>query len=276
MAVSTGKFVAASAGVLLLSSAFSLPSLALSFGVDGRQTLETYARTRGLDMKTARKFYGASGLVVCGEAHGAGQLTLARDVITTAAHVLFDANGGLRAPQCAFEIEIDGAPVRMEIDMESIAAGSHKPYALPAIHDWAVAKLRRPLEGVSPYGLAASVAPDKPVELAARGHFDWGGGRLLSLQSCKLYGQAGAAAPAPREFACDCETGDGASGGAVLAENEDGAPTRDLAAIFVGWRSKKPGAVAPFSPTHYNFTVSVEGAFRAAVLNAARQTIGRR
>ncbi len=274
MAVSKGSVVAVCAGALLTVSAVS--ASALSFGVEGRKTLEDYARERGLDMKTARKFYGASGLVVCGEAHGAGQLTLARDVITTAAHVLFDANGAPRAAQCAFEIEVDGVAVRTPIVMDSIVAGSRRPYAQPAVHDWAVAKLQRPLDGVQPYGLAPAVAPDKPVELAARGHFDWGGGRQLSLQSCKLYGQAGANAPAPREFACDCETGDGASGGAVLAENPDGAPTRDLAAIFVGWRSKKPGAVAPFSPTHYNFTVSVEGGFRAAVLSAARQAIGQR
>lgn len=248
----------------------------LSFGAQGRRTLEDYARLRGLDLKSARQTYAASGLVVCGAAHGAGQLTLTDDVLTTAAHVLFDASGAPRAEQCAFEIESEGATQRIAIDMKTIVAGSRKPYAQPAVDDWAVARLERPAAGIAPYALAPAIAPDSPVELAARGHFDWGGGRNLSLQGCKLYGQLTAAAQGQREFAFDCETGDGASGGAVLADQDARAPGRALAAILVGWRSKKPDAPAPFSSTHYNFAVSVEGAFRAAVLAAARHVVGQR
>ena len=36
-------------------------------------------------------------------------------------------------------------------------------------------------------------------------------------------------------------------------------------AIFVGYRSVAPDQALPFSPTHYNFAVTVEGAFRRAV-----------
>lgn len=260
---------AAPAGAWLTPSSAALVSPIVSFGASGRRTLEDHARARGLPLADARRLYAASGLVVCGGAHGAGQLTVARDVITTAAHVLFDDSGALRA-DCAFEVEVDGRSVRTPIDRAAVVAGSRKPYAAPAVDDWAVARLVAPVAGVEPYGLAPPGAPAHAVEMATRGHFDWGDGRTLSLQLCTLYGKPESAHTAPREFACDCETGDGASGGAALTAATARGP-RELVAILVGWRSKKPHTVAPFSATHYNFTVSVDGAFRAAVMAAAKR-----
>ena len=55
-----------------------------------------------------RRSHAASGLIYCGETHGAGQLTLANNVVTTAAHVLFDERGALRSENCDFAIETDG------------------------------------------------------------------------------------------------------------------------------------------------------------------------
>ncbi|VTZ21744.1 hypothetical protein MPC1_11050001 [Methylocella tundrae] len=39
--------------------------------------------------------------------------------------------------------------------------------------------------------------------------------------------------------------------------------------MLVGWRSNKPFHSAPFSPTHYNFAVTIEGAFKKAVIASA-------
>ena len=72
-----------------------------------------------------------------------------------------------------------------------------------------------------------------------------------------------------REFAFDCETGDGASGGAVMVD----AARPTLGAILVGWRSNKPFRSAPYSATHYNFVVTVEGAFKKAVFAAANPMV---
>jgi hypothetical protein len=234
-------------------------------GDDKRLGLEDFAAAHRLSIENLRRSHEASGLVECGTAHGAGQLTLATNVITTAAHVFFDEHGERRAETCDFVAEIDGEQGRIPIETTSIVAGTMQPYAIDAVHDWAVAKLTRPLDGVSPYDLASDLSVNEPVEFVARGHSDWGKGRRLSFQDCALRLQTNAARDGAREFAFDCDTGDGASGGAVLLGDEH----RRLGAILVGWRSDNPWKTEPFSASHYNFVVSIEGAFRRAVLHAA-------
>jgi len=235
------------------------------FGKNSRETVDQFAVEHKLDAKDVRHAHAASGLIECGRAHGAGQLTLSDDVVTSAAHVFFDEAGNPRAKTCIFALEIDGNPVRVPIDPSTIVAGSTDPYAIAAVHDWAVARLAHPVSGVTPYGLADAPAANLPVEFVARGHIDWGEGRRLSMENCHLHDQLEVAAEGTREFSFDCETGDGASGGAVLM----GADQMKIGAVLVGWRSNRPMAAMPFSRTHYNFVVSIEGAFRKAVIAAA-------
>ena len=242
----------------------------VAFGTNGRKTAEVFAAEHGADPQIVRREHAASGLITCGDAHGAGQLTEANDVVTTAAHVLFDEDGKPRAPVCQFSIVNEGKPVRVPLDLTTVVAGSRKPYSVQAVHDWAVVKLQRPIDGVTPYQLADSVGVSKDVLFAARGHFDWGNGRVMSMEACRLQAQLNKGSEGTREFAFDCETGDGASGGAVLT----GDDKLHLGAILVGWRSNSPTKLVPFSPTHYNFVVSVEGEFRDAVTNAARRLVG--
>jgi hypothetical protein len=244
----------------------------LVFGKNTRRSAEDFAAAEKLNVKDLKRAHAASGLVECGEAHGAGQLTVVGNVITTAAHVFFDEKGGLRGKSCTFAIELDGQAIRVPVDLSSVQAGSTNPYAFPAVHDWAVAKLTKSIPEVTPYQLSESVKADAPIEFVARGHIDWGDGRRMSMESCRLHDQLSLGQEGTREFAFDCETGDGASGGAVLM----GEDQMQLGAILVGWRSNKPYRAVPFSSTHYNFAVSVEGAFRAAVLDAAKKMVGQR
>jgi len=242
------------------------------FGKNSRRSIEDFAATNKLDPKELKDRYTASGLVECGAAHGAGQLTLADDVVTTAAHVFFDEHGVPRAKSCAFVIESAQKLVKVPIDLASIVAGSKDPYAIAAVSDWAVAKLTRPIAGVVPYSLASAAKPNTPVSFVARGHIDWGDGRKLSMERCMLHDQTSVGPEGTREFSFDCETGDGASGGAVVID--DAAPA--IGAILVGWRSNKPFRSAPFSPTHYNFVVTIEGAFKKAVVAAASRVVASR
>lgn len=242
----------------------------VAFGTNGRKTEDVFAAEHGQDTKTVKREHAASGLITCGDAHGAGQLTEASDVVTTAAHVLFDEDGNPRAPVCQFSIVNDGKLVKVPLNLATIVAGSRKPYSVQAVNDWAVVRLQRPVDGVTPYQLADSVGVNKEVLFAARGHFDWGGGRMMSMELCHLQAQTAKGAAGTREFAFDCETGDGASGGAVLT----GDDKLRIGAILVGWRSNAPTKLVPFSPTHYNFVVSIEGEFRDAVNNAARRLVG--
>lgn len=242
----------------------------VAFGVNGRKTAEIFAAERGIDPQTVKKSYSASGLITCGDAHGAGQLTEAADVVTTAAHVLFDEEGNPRAATCTFSVLSDAKLIRVPVNMASVVAGSRKPYSVQAVHDWAVVKLEKAVDGVAPYQLADAMAVNKDVLFAARGHFDWGNGRVMSMEACRLQAQLNKGAEGTREFAFDCETGDGASGGAVLT----GDDKLHIGAILVGWRSNSPTKLVPFSPMHYNFVVSIEGAFRDAVSNAAKRVVG--
>jgi len=235
------------------------------FGRNSRRSVDDFATDHRLNPERLRHDFEAAGLIECGQAHGAGQLTLANDVVTTAAHVFFDEQGKPRAKSCTFVAELGGKPVRIPIDLHSIVAGSTNPYAIAAVHDWAVAHLTRPLEGVMPFSLAGSIHGNEPVEFVARGHIDWGEGRRLSMEQCRLRDQLSIGSEGTREFSFDCETGDGASGGAVVTA----ANKPVIGAILVGWRSTKPFISAPFSNTHYNFAVSIEGAFKRAVIAAA-------
>jgi hypothetical protein len=98
------------------------------------------------------------------------------------------------------------------------------------------------------------------VLFVARGAIDWGGGTRMSLQSCRLRDGLEDGAEGTREFSFDCAANVGASGAGLL--DGDG---KGLMAIFVGYRSIAPDQALPFSATHYNFAVTIEGAFRRAV-----------
>lgn len=243
------------------------PTQVLVLGKDRRAAAEQFAAAHKIEVDKLREAHAASGLIQCGRAHGAGQLTLANDVITTAAHVFLDEQGGHRARTCHFVTDIGGKQRRIPIDMGSIVAGSARPYAVKAINDWAVARLAYPVEDIAPYELAEDVTVDQSVEFVARGHSDWGDPRRMSFEACRLRALTNQVKNGSREFAFDCATADGASGGAVLL----GADHRRLGAILVGWRSNDPSRTSPYSATNYNFVVSVEGAFRDALLYAAKK-----
>ena len=235
------------------------------FGHDARRLPQAFAAEHDLDSAEVTRSHAASGLIQCGNAHGAGQLTLADDVVTTAAHVFFDENGLPRATSCNFDVMINGRDMHVPIDLGSIVAGSTNPYNVAPADDWAVARLARPMHGVKPYGLAGDIHEDEQITFVARGHIDWGDAKNLSMQDCLLHNQLSASSQGTREFSFDCDTGDGASGGALMFDRD----YMRIGAILVGWRSNRPFNAIPFSRTHYNFAVTVEGAFRQAIYSAA-------
>lgn len=159
LSLTAALFIPAAAGALPVQKAsdisVSLPiTQVLVFGKNSRQSPEQFAAAESLNVKDVKRAHAASGLVECGEAHGAGQLTLVGNVITTAAHVFYDEQGALRGTGCTFAIEIDGRSVRVPVDLTSIKAGSTNPYAFPAVHDWAVAKLTKTIADATPYQLS--------------------------------------------------------------------------------------------------------------------------
>jgi hypothetical protein len=235
------------------------------FGAETRQTLDGFARRNHLDLGDLKRRHAASGVIHCGNARGAGQLTLADNVVTTAAHVFYDETGALRADaaHCAFTATVEGQEINVPVDTRTIVAGSANPYVTAAAHDWAVARLARAVPSATPYGLGIP-SGNLAIRFVARGHSDWGAGRELSLEACRLRDGLSQGDEGTREFAFDCAAGVGASGGALLdAEGEK------LLAVFVGFRSVAADQRLAFSPFNYNFAVTVEGAFRRAVIEAA-------
>jgi hypothetical protein len=235
------------------------------FGRDSRQTIEDFSKTHHLDSVEVRRDQSASGVIQCGDAHGAGQLTLSTDVVTTAAHVFYDEDGHPRASSCSFDLTVDGKPVHVPVQLPSIVAGSTNPYAVSPVYDWAVAHLAHRVEGVRPYTIASGIHADEPMTFVARGHIDWGGAKDLSLEECHLHDQLDAGTGGTREFSFDCDTGDGASGGALMLDKE----RSQIGGVLVGWLSNHPRRAIPFCHTHYNFAVTMEGDFRSAVIAAA-------
>ena len=239
------------------------PVSAITFiGGDRRESLEGFAARRGLERSAVVARYAATGVVRCGTAVGTAQLVLAPDVIATAAHNLFDPQGKLRGAgeRCRFEITVRGERQAVFLDVAHVATGSSAPYGSPAIADWAVARLMRPIVGVSPYALAAAVAVPTPIVLLAAARPD--GSAASAIEDCTAHAVTNAAA-GMRELAVDCSGESGTSGAAFLTA--DGR----FAGIYVGFRSRTPQQAAPFSHEHYNFGVTAEGDFRRALIAAA-------
>lgn len=242
------------------------------FGQNARRVPQVYAEEHGLPAAEVIRNHAASGLIQCGNAHGAGQLTLSDDVVTTAAHVFYDENGLPRARSCTFEYTAGKAEQHVTIDVANVVAGSTKPYDVAVTHDWAVARLSHAVTGVRPYGIAGDAHANEPMTFVARGHIDWGNAKNLSLQDCTLHDQLSEGEEGTREFSFDCDTGDGASGGAVMLDHD----ASQVGGILVGWRSNKPFQAVPFSRMHYNFAVTLEGAFREAVIAAAGKMVSQK
>lgn len=248
------------------ASGASLPSAAILIDGDDRLSPIDYARTNGLSPAQMAGRFGATGIVRCGGAVGTGQLVEASNVLVTAAHVLVAPGGGPRGvgDDCTFEIEAGGERQRVPIEVERAMTGAREPYAMPAVHDWAVAPLLFPVRAVRPYALAPAMKVPGPVVLVAAARSD--GEESHSLERCSARQVTAQGPGGLREVALDCDAEGGTSGSALLT------PKGGLVAIYVGFRSAHPGTPGPFSMSHYNFALTVEGPLRHAIMSAARRS----
>jgi len=213
---------------------------------------------RGSPYTNSHTHVGATGLVRCGGRVGTAQLVLRNDLIITAAHVLFGSSGA--HGDCVFVPRM-GSGEAIAIDPASIRAGSQTPLSHTATSDWAVARLVAPVTAATPYVLAAQTSSLGAVTMCAAGN---GAPTAFGAENCTIRSVTKTAADGVRELAIDCSGSPGGSGGAIISEN--GAVT----GIYIGDRSTNPSAVQPYSKTHYNFGITIEGAFRRALLAAAR------
>jgi hypothetical protein len=235
------------APALELAGASSAPVLRLAVLMDhDRRTIPNASQ------------FSATGLVRCGDTVGTAQLVLHRDMIITAAHVLVGPSGARLG--CVFTPNL-GAGSPIPIEAGTIKAGSRTPLSQTATKDWAVARLAAPASSAVPYGLAPQGAQQTIVTVCAGGN---GRPMRFGAESCTVRRIIRTAPDGIRELAIDCSGGPGGSGGALLT------PAHAVSAIYVGDRSFNPDQSEPYSQTHYNFAITVDGEFRRAIVAEAR------
>jgi hypothetical protein len=136
---------------------------------DDRLSPADYAAAHHLSASVVASRFGATGVVRCGGAVGTGQLVGSSGVLVTASHVLFETGGKPRGTgsACTFDIVAGGRHVVVPILTQHVVCGATEPYANPAIRDWAVAPLERPVPGARPYPLAGPISIPSSIVLAA-------------------------------------------------------------------------------------------------------------
>lgn len=262
-----GLFAAAAA---LLGCAFGLSVTAadaVTLISDARLTLPEFAAKAGQDPNLFETRYAATGMVICNGTYSTAQLTVRNNLVTTAAHAFFDARGKSRGDlsQCEFTIAIGGQRHKIAIDADTLRVGSRDPYAVSPVHDWAVVRLAEDVPGAEPYALGTPGPVGTSVFMLAHRHRGWVHDGSKAIEACAIRIMQAVDAKSAREIAIDCSAGEGASGSAIMLQGS----TRAMIGIYIGWRSTHPETSGPFSSTHMNFGVAIEGPFRDAILAAA-------
>ena len=231
---------------------------------DARLTLPEFAQKSGQDPSLFEARYAATGMVICSGVYSTAQLTVRNDVVTTAAHAFFDADGKSRGDlsACTFTIKIGGVQHAIPLDLSSLRVGSRNPYAASPVHDWAVVRLTQKVPDARPYALGSTDAAGTQIVMLAHRHRGWVHDGRKAIEACAIRTSHRVESSSAREIAIDCSAGEGASGSAIMLPGSSCA----MVGIYVGWRSTHPDSPGPFSQTHMNFGVAIEGPFRNAIL----------
>lgn len=225
-------------------------------GHDGRVGARLAAVALAASQAELAMRYAATGVIECGGVRGIGQITGRGDVVTSAAHVFFDESGRSRAEsgRCLFRTA-SGTEIGLTPDASS--CGSSRPYEASGRHDWAVARLERPLEGVRPYRLGGTPRIGQEVTVVGYEHGE------ATWDFCRVRDVV-AGAGGGVEIRTDCVGVDGLSGAAYLTREAKPA----VLGVHVGFRSRQPDATLAYAEDHYTFGAAIGGAFGRAVTAA--------
>jgi Trypsin-like peptidase domain len=207
--------------------------------------LPKFAKRHGYSAEQMRGRLGATGRLSCPWGTATAFLIGESDLFVTSAHVFVDldpanprsakgrgkaAKRGAKpslgasmgdAGRCKLTFLLGQGRYRiakgsLRIGTNLFTEGIHKPWL-----DWAVGRLDRPVQGVTPYGIGtAPLSPGAPLVSISQGMGDF----IPRVCSGKLLDVAGYRAPV--SFTTSCDVGLGASGGPVLAatpSERDGA-----------------------------------------------------
>lgn len=231
---------------------------------DSRLTLPEFAAKTGQDPTLFEARYAATGMVVCAGVYSTAQLTIKNDVVTTAAHAFYDADGNPRGDlaTCVFSVMVEGKQRSIPIDVVSLKVGSRNPYAVAPVHDWAVVRLVEAVPKARPYAVGTPGPVGTQIVMVANRHRGWVNDGRKAIETCAIRTETSVERASARELAIDCSAGEGASGSAIMLPGA----SCSMVGIYVGWRSTHPDRPGPYSETHMNFGVAVEGPFRHAIM----------
>jgi hypothetical protein len=215
------------------SQEFVLP-VGIYGDVDRRMTEAEYAQATHQSPSDIRQRYAPTGTLFCRTAteefEGSAQLTLANDVITTAAHLLarnrLSCENILDVTACVFTIQAAGRTQQIAVE-RLVGMGFKCPAPPKEYQDWAVMKLLRPARDVTPYRvdptLIDNLKPgDKVINVCHSQDFQrkGAGGEATfpkHIGGCEIkrtYRRFGVAST-------DCDIGETCSGGSLLRRDDD-------------------------------------------------------
>lgn len=219
----------------------ALPLQKLSPPGDQRHPIEEFTLVGAKDQAEMRHRLAATQSLSC---DAAASLVYRPDVIVFAAHEILNGKGALqdRTFQCAFRVTTTDGDGRSHVEDYPIlldtldygplgekGADSGDAFLQSFVVDWAVARLARPVTGITPYPLVpqADVArlqePDQRIVTVSPQTQNWHGKKASLAGSCRtLVRDADTALRFPSLQESDCFSGPGASGGAVLADDGRG------------------------------------------------------
>ncbi len=257
--------------LLLALAIWSAPASANIIGKDDRGALNALGPELGLSAEEIMRIRQVSGHVACFAPQpvvASGALFLADDLVLTAAHTFFTADGG-RAGKCFFRAQAPGAdwmPLKTDAAHARFGAVPPKP---GSNNDWAVVRLATPIAGAEPFPPAATRprAGDHLTVLTAHpADMEAVDPAMPVVRGCTVR-RVPVSTAATNFYRSDCDAAGGASGGMHLARVDGKLVFRAITISTGPWRDPKL-AGAPYDEKAGSVTTALTT--DAAILAAAQ------
>jgi hypothetical protein len=231
-------------------------------GTDDRKLLSEFTIDGVADQAAMRASLAATQWLSCSDGNGSASLIYRKDVIIFSAHELLkdEAKHSQELDDCVFVVtnkegKADHYPLLLAtLDHGAAAPASQddETWNRSNQHDWAIARLARPVEGIEPYRLPEQAevgAPGAAVTTISESTDNWRGANGMLAQNCHVIAvEARLANRFPAVMHLDCDVGKGASGSAILQDIGSGAPRYVGTTIaYTGNHCREAGLITCFS-----------------------------
>ncbi len=215
--------------VLLLSAPAIAEQREGVIGPESRVLLGQFDPSPALDARKIRRKLGATHRMICEDQAATANIVATNDTVITVAHLLVRPDGSRRdIRKCVLIVDRNGKATRYPVRSETLKIGSFKGAdrrtfgLLDITNDWMIVKLRRPVRGITPYGLATDADggfyPGKVVTTVSALSDNWPSRRESTrlAERCAMQDMLGGTNKRHAVLIVDCDVGFGSSGGAIL------------------------------------------------------------